>query len=1139
MGQAKLYGQKSKGTAINGVIENYYVYAGENISAGDFVNFVNGVSNTVPIPYGTKIASKACMEIKACQISTNDVAVVFRDNISGSYLGYIVFVTIFDNIIKTSALLNITEDVSASGFDIVQIKNEFILVAYMTNDKGVVRVIYNGENGGWSKGSEYTFDSSVVYDMSIDKVSETKAVIAYRDNGSGNYGKMRAITINNYTLSFGTEYTFYSMTTTDIKLKMEGNSSNYGAVCFTQGSSETNCKVVTISGTTLSVGSNRLVYSGSVHSPTIQFIDTDKILLVYGASSKIRMSVFTRSGTSFIAPPQEYTLSQSYNYIDSYLLEKNKVLLAWYGKYLCILNISDTVVTADEVFTDITFSTETLSYCNIAFVDSTRILTAFRLNSNDYPAISLLSISNNELIDYTLNQTYETQVKVSTSDDFDGIAKTSGVGAPEYVEVETTKTGNIFPTSGWNEEVAYTKYSSDDGYVIEANTVQMSSFAVNLAFNGTLGSGSRYGSATRQNKNEWLMITCPEPTKITKINIATMVYCDATDYKVTVQGSKNKIDWFELAEITTFSHENLSETELANTDFYTYYKIDVISATTGVTLYVDEWQTSEYIVKEQIPSTEHNEQVQIYTRKLDYILSEVNKNPRILANIFPESNWTQVTANTKYSSNGYIIEASGVYSESYPAYYACDGTNFSYWYSVKDTSSWIKMTCPKPIKITKMYLNFGANSVSYISSVIIRGSKDNSTWIDLLDVTGRHGQSSTQFILNTTDYYTYYKIDFINSTSTMNSVRDWRIAEFEADEYIHTLDLPLAVYEKGQNMKLLAGEYKSDIPMLGEWKTATFSAISEIRGVAYGNGLWVIDGSDGKIYTSSDRITWTERTSNTSAELWGLRYVNNKFIACGYDGTIVISDDGITWEVSSTGTTNDIYDVAFCNNMYIAVGESGTILTSTDAINWSLKGNYSTTTLRRICCVDNYVIVVGIGGVILYSKNGGSDWNVATSGTTNNLFGITFDGSQYLVSGASGLLLKSTDAINWSSSNLGVTGNLLNINYTNGIYIISGTVGTFFTSYDATNWEKLTTPLQGNMYIISSHNNEVIIGGRDVNATTGIGAIQYTDLLYTLSSFENPYLDFPTIDPKQINGTIESGNQYDLQYNGESWDIIS
>ena len=44
MGIAKLYGQKASGININGIIKDYYAYAGENISAGDLVEYINGVA---------------------------------------------------------------------------------------------------------------------------------------------------------------------------------------------------------------------------------------------------------------------------------------------------------------------------------------------------------------------------------------------------------------------------------------------------------------------------------------------------------------------------------------------------------------------------------------------------------------------------------------------------------------------------------------------------------------------------------------------------------------------------------------------------------------------------------------------------------------------------------------------------------------------------------------------------------------------------------------------------------------------------------------------------------------------------------------------------------------------------------------
>lgn len=46
MGQAKLYGQKSSGINIKGIIQDYYVYAGEKVSAGDLVEYITGIGNS-------------------------------------------------------------------------------------------------------------------------------------------------------------------------------------------------------------------------------------------------------------------------------------------------------------------------------------------------------------------------------------------------------------------------------------------------------------------------------------------------------------------------------------------------------------------------------------------------------------------------------------------------------------------------------------------------------------------------------------------------------------------------------------------------------------------------------------------------------------------------------------------------------------------------------------------------------------------------------------------------------------------------------------------------------------------------------------------------------------------------------------
>ena len=76
---------------------------------------------------------------------------------------------------------------------------------------------------------------------------------------------------------------------------------------------------------------------------------------------------------------------------------------------------------------------------------------------------------------------------------------------------------------------------------------------------------------------------------------------------------------------------------------------------------------------------------------------------------------------------------------------------------------------------------------------------------------------------------------------------------------------------------------------------------SYLDGVAYGDGIFVVVGSDvdfrlegsyarGVILTSADGITWTERDSGTANSLLGVTCGDGTFVAVGEGGIILQSD---------------------------------------------------------------------------------------------------------------------------------------------------------------------------------------------------------------------------------------------------------
>ena len=118
--------------------------------------------------------------------------------------------------------------------------------------------------------------------------------------------------------------------------------------------------------------------------------------------------------------------------------------------------------------------------------------------------------------------------------------------------------------------------------------------------------------------------------------------------------------------------------------------------------------------------------------------------------------------------------------------------------------------------------------------------------------------------------------------------------------------------------------------------TAITSAF--INAITIGNGLIVIVGNTGEIYTSTNGTqSNTLQTSGTSENLIDVTYGNGTFIAVGEAGTIVTSTDGITWVVETSGTTNNLNSVTYNDTdlEFIIVGDNNTILTSSDGSTWT------------------------------------------------------------------------------------------------------------------------------------------------------------------------------------------------------------
>ena len=106
-------------------------------------------------------------------------------------------------------------------------------------------------------------------------------------------------------------------------------------------------------------------------------------------------------------------------------------------------------------------------------------------------------------------------------------------------------------------------------------------------------------------------------------------------------------------------------------------------------------------------------------------------------------------------------------------------------------------------------------------------------------------------------------------------------------------------------------------------------------------------------------------------------------------------------------------------------------------------------------------VTVGDNGIILTSSDGIS-WTKRTSGTTKNLYGVTYGNSTFVTVGDNATILTSSDGTTWTNTSTNKrtlryfskaeTNNLYGVTYGDGLFVVVGGDATILTSSDGTTW---------------------------------------------------------------------------------------
>jgi photosystem II stability/assembly factor-like uncharacterized protein len=166
------------------------------------------------------------------------------------------------------------------------------------------------------------------------------------------------------------------------------------------------------------------------------------------------------------------------------------------------------------------------------------------------------------------------------------------------------------------------------------------------------------------------------------------------------------------------------------------------------------------------------------------------------------------------------------------------------------------------------------------------------------------------------------------------------------------------------------------------------------KGIAFGNGKFIVATSNGKIFSSIDGITWIEKYSKVDDAFYAVEYLNGKFIAVGAQGFVMTSDDsGDTWSVPQYLFMGAMTSVSYGNGKYVLGSDNSLFFYSNDAISWT-RTYWPSAGTNSICYGDDRFVAVGSAGGIMWSTDGVTWEPRIFSGPGSHT--VIWDGSKFI-----------------------------------------------------------------------------------------------------------------------------------------------
>ena len=261
--------------------------------------------------------------------------------------------------------------------------------------------------GAISYGSEAVFNSAETDNISVVSLDSTHFVVAYQDVGNSNYGTAIVGVISGTTITYGSEYVYNSAATPWSSL-CKIDSTHFVVAYSDSGNSGSGTSIIgtVASGDEVSYGSEYVFNSASTQYTNLSLLDSTHFVVVYrdvGNDAKGTAVIGTISGTT-ISYGSEYVFNDAYSvYTKVITIDSTHFIVAYKddgGADYGITRIGTVSGSNISYGSETTFNAAVTNYISLSLLDSTHFVVVYRDDGNSLYGTAIIGTIDGASITY-------------------------------------------------------------------------------------------------------------------------------------------------------------------------------------------------------------------------------------------------------------------------------------------------------------------------------------------------------------------------------------------------------------------------------------------------------------------------------------------------------------------------------------------------------------------------------------------------------------------------------------------------------------------------------------------------------------------------------------------------------------------